>query len=483
MTLGSFVRRALAALAFCVPFLLLAPIAAAETTEAATAGPWVASPPAAAFVQAFKDYLAWYSPARHSARANARPDVAYALFGTLPAPYDIQGFDPEAAIAEVDVGVMGATEALGRPFECRPLFIPAAREVNGRPVAHRGSVLFIHGFSGCPQQFEEWARRVSRLGFDAFLPLLPGQGRGPAPVLADLASLISRDPSSYYGGFLPDGPGQSNRYDDFASYLNEMMAKLPAPRHVIATSVGSAVGHRAILAAPALYQRAIFTSPYYRVPGPYLGRRSPGEPSQGIGDSIYNFERWIFGISGELPLGWGPFCYDLTSKGRRGVCDFRLKHLQAVGAFADGVVAEIAKHADQTPQKPAASRSSDESTRVAMPQIQFVPVAFDPAADTIRLREVFQHVHRAAPGKTSICFMSGVPHAFFSRQDYPGEAMDWLPGFAAAADRFLVEGVPFATDGPSEEFEQPSPDAEPAFYPRCKVDGDQEGSVASAAPG
>ncbi|MCX6131641.1 MAG: hypothetical protein NTX25_21590, partial [Proteobacteria bacterium] len=82
-------------------------------------------------------------------------------------------------------------------------------------VSSRGIVVLYHGFTACPQQYFLVAAKLAELGFDVFLPLMPGQGRMP---LADL-EWNGQGKDNYFD--LPTGEDTS-RLEHLAMQMNDM---------------------------------------------------------------------------------------------------------------------------------------------------------------------------------------------------------------------------------------------------------------------
>jgi esterase/lipase len=68
----------------------------------------------------------------------------------------------EATIARDRAGAMVATDGLPRLYH------------HGKPT--RDAVVFFHGFTNCPQQFEELARRFYDRGCNVYVPRIPLHG-------------------------------------------------------------------------------------------------------------------------------------------------------------------------------------------------------------------------------------------------------------------------------------------------------------------
>lgn len=400
------------------------------------------------FYAAWRDYIGLYSSGHFNDLSIRSPELAYALFGSGARPYAVQDFDPDRAWSHPDF------EPLADPNAdpgCAPVFLKAVRQLGTEPVLFRGTVVLFHGYTACPQQYYPWAKRLIRQGYHVLIPLLPGQGRGPAPTPSVVAGKRAMELAEYQGQYLPEGADGAERYVAFAAAVNHLAALLPGPKYIIGFSAGGAIAHRAVLQAPGFYRRALLNSTFYRPPGMYLGRRMPADPERPVGDALYSIERWLIRQLHHLPISWGAPCYASTQLGRRGICDFAARHLEALSRFGEATL-----HLAQ----------QEAQAAISWTRTQYVTVEFDGSADTVAVRAAYQAQKAAHPEALSMCFYHGTPHSFFSLHDDPAIVHYWLESFFQQADRFLTAGQAFDVDGPSGEFEDGD---KPEHYRLCHI--------------
>lgn len=344
-------------------------------------------------------------------------------------------------------------EALAKryPYElqpdCKPVFAPAAPN-----VAYRGTALFFHGYTSCPQQFYEMRDNLTKLGFNVLIPLLPGQGRGPAQVKGD--TLAERQ---YYYQSLPrveQGGGQE--YIDFVAAMNAIMSKAEGLRVVGGLSVGGGLAYGAIFQSPGLYDRALVMAPFLDLPPDHFWKpiQPANESVKARWDAFYvtaklqlenivrkmiilNKNDWVPAEKREVR--WGEACYQDNAKGRAGICDSDISQLAATVQYGNHALALAEKH------------SASLSFRQKPTQIQILSVEFDDGSDTRATKRTFDIVRSHTPFKIALCFFRGIPHSFLSRYDHPDLDMAWLTHFHDRARKFFVDGQFYDTAGPSQE--------------------------------
>lgn len=335
------------------------------------------------------------------------------------------------------------------PNDCGPYYMPAEPE-----VAFRGTAVFFHGFTACPQQYYEMSRLLAKKGFASFVPLLPGQGRGPVPTVGEPKKVGGRSYSEYYGEYLPAGKAGREIYADFVAQVNDFMRSLPGEKAVGGLSVGGSLATYAYVESPGTYQRALIMSPFYGIAETYLGRKSDegilGPLKKAVGNAIYLFSETVAtDLSGSIPglgergAGWGAECYEKQKDrdgkvGRRGICDFRLTNIAAIHEFGDELIKTLKESASQN----------------ALPRIHYVSIEWDAGANTRLLRKAmaYQQVSGNSLGVSSCWYGSPVPHSFFSREDLSFlPSTPWLESFLAQATDYLAFGEDFKVGGVSEE--------------------------------
>ncbi len=262
-------------------------------------------------------------------------------------------------------------------------------------TTYRGSVLLMHGFTGCPSQFDEMAENFSKLGFDSYLFLLPGHG------LRDQV-----------GSFVPDAMPQGDewkRYVDFARFANEVARELPGIKAIGGLSVGGGVAMASVALDPELYDRAMFLAPYLDV----------SQKNAKIAIGVSSRVQFVRGYR----VNWGPGCTE--NPDRVGYCDFRLDQLLAASRLG----AWTARRLAQNPHY---------RTRA-----QFVAVENDQAVDNRRTSEALLQSSLSS----SSCRLLQVDHPFFVRDAATAPFSPQLTAFFSRMDLLVTEGKFWPTQG------------------------------------
>ncbi len=378
------------------------------------------------------------------------------------------------------------TDPGDEPTDCRTLIVPADPS-----VPFKGTAVFFHGFSACPNQFIELAHILAKKGVNAFAPLMPGQGRAPVPVPSTGKTVAGKSLADYYGEYLPEIRSQGvKRYEDFVHDVNQLVQSFNGDKMVMGLSVGGELATFAYLDQPGLYQRALLTSPFYGAPGKY--ETAPIKSTfvrtikHALDRFLYRFENTVLvelaadmSIVGHRPMGWSDNCFvqnagEPGKAARRGFCNFKLGNLAAVIGFGDEIFRRLRA-------LPAAA---------PLPQVQYIFSEFDTGAGTIQMRRaaaVQQLV--SAPGQVNICaHPHEVGHSFFSRPDFYHSVADpyWLNGFLQMATDFLADGTPYKVDTEQASLERvydAKADKDGSdFLRRCTIIRDQTTPASGSEP-
>ena len=286
------------------------------------------------------------------------------------------------------------------PFQdgCRP-FLRAVDD----GIEYRGTVVFLHGFSACPQQFYELAELLAAQGYRSLVPLLPGHGR-PWPAL-------DRDDS----GALPGPLSWRRSYGAFADHINRIMTQADGERAIAGLSGGGAAALYLNDRARGLYDRSLVMAPFVSIAG---GR-------------LVNGTTMMAGVLPALnqlsanPFGMADSCIAKRQQGKASYCQWQIRHVAGMKALGSNVRRRLARN-------PLPVR------------MQIIGVSNDDSVSNVRIAELI--AAQQETGNTSACFYpDGVPHSMFSRFDHPGVDMYWLAEFHAAALAFITGGAAFPT--------------------------------------
>lgn len=285
-------------------------------------------------------------------------------------------------------------------------------------VERKGMLMFFHGFTACPQQYFAISERLSKLGYDVYLPLLPGQGREPLDGPKGVDDNYKTLPSTEYHGNGSrredlDGDGISDRYRKFVMEMNEIARLAPRGDKVIAgLSGGGALATGAAIAGSDVWDRVLVYAPYYKNPG-----------INGPASAFMNT------VLPGLKNDWGAECRETRKEanGRAGLCALTIGAIRAMTDY--GV--EQAKNAGQ----------------IKAP-MQFVGVDFDPTADVGAIHSTFKSVKNAR-----MClYPNGVPHSIINpASDAPKLDPYWVAAMQEDSIAFITQGRWFLTSGVSQE--------------------------------
>jgi esterase/lipase len=275
----------------------------------------------------------------------------------------------------------------------------------------KGSVLAIHGFTACPQQYFELAKHLSDEGYNVILPLMPGHGRVWIDGKDHFEEIIS-------------GSNSIEKYKTFATHLNKVMREEKGEKVIIGLSVGGAVSLLATELDPDLYQRSLAISPY-------LGYSKEADSliqkllKKILGPSFLNFIG-----AGEKQIGWGEGCEKREKdNGRAGICNFKLAHIHAAEKLGDFV------------------RSQYKNIKT---KTQLVGVEKDKAINNNTNLSFYRQLYKINQ-QTSLClYPAPANHSLLSRFDSPDEDKFWLDSFLESATSFVTQGTWIATSTKSK---------------------------------
>jgi len=311
--------------------------------------------------------------------------VFVASCSTMPEPFESppHGAHSTAVFYSRWVGYLDQFDTVALQKGCRPALIEP------RPgVPYRGTVVLVHAYTACPQQFFELAELLALRGYRSMLVLLPGHGRmqtGTARVRE-----------------MPTGRNWRRRYATFADTVNGIMAYAGGERVIGGHSTGAAASLLINSRAPSLYDRHIAWVPYFQA-----AERPPSDQQ---------------GLRVEEVAAVINTCLARRSFGRAGYCgpsatDPEVPTLLGQEAF----------------------RIVTGGSGTAL--FQFVASEHDTVVrnDSI-IAAVVNTAHVFA-----CMYPPGVPHSMVSQFDNPGVDMYWLDSLLNGAIDFISKGRPFPT--------------------------------------
>jgi alpha-beta hydrolase superfamily lysophospholipase len=263
----------------------------------------------------------------------------------------------------------------------------------------KGSVMLFHGYSACPQQYEELSSLLSTKGFNVFVPLIPGHGREPKVVDGKFVDQSQN---------LPDVKN-TVIYENFSKNMGSLLKDEQGTKIVGGLSVGGAIAAKAMITNPEIYSRGFLMAPFFNAAGPI----SVLLPALGA-------------IIPNKAHSWGSDCEVERKFGRAGYCNFKLTNIAAVRKFGLDTLKDVSKI-----QKP----------------VQIVGVEKDPAASNSAIAEA---VNKLPNGQA--CFLAkGAEHSMLSPQDNVDVDMFWLEPLKQQLTQFVDTGRGFDVVGKSEQ--------------------------------
>ena len=278
------------------------------------------------------------------------------------------------------------------------------------PKQYVGTVFTVHGFTACPQQYDQWAKRLNQNGFAVYSFLLPGHGhKWRASGHDEIKTLPT--------------PETFTQYSDLAALINQVAAQTPGVKVISGVSLGGTVALESVLLAPSLYDRALLSAPLLEI-GNAAAR---------------TFLSQFSGILAKVTLPF-PSCMKERKLGRAGVCEFEIKNAKAAKLYGKKVMSEVKVLAVQ-------QNSQGHFTT----QVQFIGVEQDQAVRNESVREVIRAFESLRTGSTASCvYRTPANHSLFSKYDIPWEDKFWMKSLLRDATELALGKASFTTQGASK---------------------------------
>lgn len=283
--------------------------------------------------------------------------------------------------------------------ECKP------KKVKYEGDTYKGVVLLLHGFTACPQQFDDLIPLLTAKGYTVLAPLLPGHG-------AQFWKFGEKDID--YVDFLPTEPRE---YEAFAEQMNAIMDKVHGETALFGLSVGGAVA--AYAGAHRAYTRQLITVPLIHLLNKFGGKMA----------------RYMNGhlLAKHGMVGWGQGCIDERKGGRAGICTFRIEHAVAARDFGS-------RHLDRMKAEGPLPQAQDGHTQFVFSEGDTVV-----SGDKVRELATAEGIPKGSPYACG--FPKPIPHSFLSAYDAPNEDKFWLKEITDKVAAYLTDGTLFAQDG------------------------------------
>ena len=289
--------------------------------------------------------------------------------------------------------------------ELQPGCEPIKLESN-KNVSQKGLVILLHGFSACPQQYDELAPRLAKAGYDVLVPLFPGHG-----VVPDSMS-PRRDNTDYV-------PKTATTWKSFRNDVNKLAESYDGKRSLTGLSMGTNLALSAYIKRPDLYENVVGVSPKLRNETSFFH----GLLSNDI--HILNVDEWILGQRS----GWDSCITDsgLDVMPRNGFCNFENRNAVAMLQFGNETIKDSAKFQNTTNTKVQIILSHNDDGVANNGATELAGNLTDKGVDL------------------SLCKMpSPVPHSMFSPYDQPRQK-PWLEFLFSNIEKSLTTSADFPT--------------------------------------
>ena len=285
---------------------------------------------------------------------------------------------------------------------CEPIKLESNKNVRGQ-----GLVILLHGFSACPQQYEQLAPRLAKLGFDVLVPLLPGHGIKPIQFQPriDNTDLVPRTVASWKA---------------FRNEINDLAESYRGKRSITGLSMGTNLALSAYIKRPDLYSNVVGISPKLRNETSFLH----GIFSNNI--HLFNIDEWIL----NRKSGWDSCLKDavLENKPRSGFCSFQNKNAIAMLKFGNETI-----------------KDSKLLENTSSAKIQIVLSHNDDGVANNGALELADNLLENGDN-LDICTMpTEVPHSMFSPYDRP-HAKPWIDFLFSGIENSLMFSEPIPSN-------------------------------------
>jgi pimeloyl-ACP methyl ester carboxylesterase len=258
----------------------------------------------------------------------------------------------------------------------------------------KGTAVLLHGWSAATWQYDEMAPELHKLGYDVYIPRLPGHGLRTAAG--------APDPSQ-----LPRA-GQSHMYRDFADTIYDQAKRLGGPVHLVGLSGGGNVALDIATRHPDV-AHVVALAPFLNIPGKaedVLPRVIDAADTVLLGKSI--------SVLDQIPWNWGK---DATRT--VGYHEFKLGNITSIRRYGMAVGDRLGQNRVPT---------------------QFVTTATDTAASSKAIGRLFERGTPPQTGWFEFPAEAGVPHPMIAPPNNPDAAS--RQRIIAIVKDFLETGKP-----------------------------------------
>jgi alpha-beta hydrolase superfamily lysophospholipase len=271
-------------------------------------------------------------------------------------------------------------------------------------VPHRGTAILLHGFTACPQQFDELGPKLAAAGYEVFVPLFPGHGAIPTSMEPRIDN-TSQIPKSTLG------------WVSFTSRVNELASLMEGKKVIIGLTQGANLALHASQKSPTLYDKVVAIAPMLSVQFEQFTNLF----SNSI--SILNIDEFIMAQRNSWPKCEAD---TLPPANRGGFCNFENRSAIVVIEFGK-MVADLAKKQAQSGVKTKAP-------------VQLVISHMNDGVSNNASEELVKNMNLAG-SVAKLCVMpKEVPHSMISIHDTP-YVKPWNAALFQSIEDFVTKGT------------------------------------------
>ena len=270
----------------------------------------------------------------------------------------------------------------------------------------RGTIILLHGFTACPQQFFHLGKKLSQVGYKVYLPLLPGHG---------LEGYTSKEYED-----LPTLSSYEDIFNKYVDTIKNIAIKEQSNVSIGGISLGGMLAVNALSKYPEVFDKGLILTPFFKIKGNLAFLMGGVKNVHNISGLFSNPGKYMSKAIEKRELSWGEGCFYEKSLSRAGYCEFTMGNLAAIQQY--GI----------------------KSSKLALDEelvMQFVAVEKDSAVSNSAIQDFLA-------GKTTVsscAYRFPANHSLVSEFDSPDQEKFWLPSLERSIEDFFIYGEKFKT--------------------------------------
>lgn len=289
----------------------------------------------------------------------------------------------------------------------------------------KGSVVLLHGFTACNQQYEDLAPLLAAKGYHVYLPVLPGHGK--RRVLDDGSV------NTEYREIPKVASGGEKEYERFLAEMQAVFEgsgkpNVPHERIIGGLSLGGMLTARFITKFEV--DKAMIMVPFFSLQGVIkrVSERVYGTVTE-VAELKQALE--VFAKTHDLAelerqnidrldSTWGEGCIREAENGRHGYCDFSLSSVALMHVYGN--------------------YTADRKIK-GDPKVLLLGVEKDNTISNQVIADFAKNNNFQGLENRQGCFYrQPMPHSFLSKYDNPDKPKTWLPSVLKHLEDFFVDG-------------------------------------------